>query len=168
MYTPQFEITQKRFDPEMKLSEHFTLKEFIISGTAIRLGICNEPMLHHVENLRALCQTTLEPIRRRFGVLRVTSGYRSKPLNDAVGGVRDSQHLYGQAADIFIPNMEVGKKMYEFIRAEVIFDQMILEVDADYQRYWMHISFVSEGNNRQHASMNYIMHHRSIKRRKAA
>ena len=95
------------------LSPHFTVGEFFRSGTAIRLGIDNNPDAHPgegistaevVENLRALCTEVLEPLRRRVGRVIVTSGYRCKELNKAVGGVWNSQHLKGEAADIFVPD----------------------------------------------------------------
>ena len=78
------------------LSPHFTVGEFFRSGTAIRLGIDNNPDAHPgegistaegVENLRALCTEVLEPLRRRVGRVIVTSGYRCQELNKAVGGV---------------------------------------------------------------------------------
>ena len=90
------------------LSPHFTVGEFFRSGTAIRLGIDNNPDAHPgegistaevVENLRALCTEVLEPLRRRVGRVIVTSGYRCQELNKAVGGVWNSQHLKGEAAD---------------------------------------------------------------------
>ena len=95
------------------LSPHFTVGEFFRSGTAIRLGIDNNPDAHPgegistaevVENLRALCTEVLEPLRRRVGRVIVTSGYRCQELNKAVGGVWNSQHLKGEAADIFVPD----------------------------------------------------------------
>lgn len=98
---------------DQQLTKHFSLREMTISGTAIRYGWDNTPMNFEIENLRQLCINVLEPLRMRFGVIRITSGFRCKAVNDAVGGARDSQHMFGQAADIFVPNMEVGKKMYD-------------------------------------------------------
>ena len=96
----------------MNLTQHFTLAEMIRSGAAVRLNISNEPSAEVVENLRLLCENILEPLRRRFGVIRITSGYRCQALNQAVGGVGHSQHLCGEAADIHVSNREVGLKMY--------------------------------------------------------
>ena len=152
---------------DQQLTKHFSLREMTISGTAIRYGWDNTPMNFEIENLRQLCINVLEPLRMRFGVIRITSGFRCKAVNDAVGGARDSQHMFGQAADIFVQNMEVGKKMYDFIRQNIPFDQMILEVDKDRGRYWIHISYVSEKPNRRHAWMNYIMHHNIRKKTSA-
>ena len=74
------------------LSEHFSLEEMTRSGEALRRKIDNEPAAGQVENLRQLCLNVLEPVRRRFGATRITSGYRCPELNEAVGGVADSQH----------------------------------------------------------------------------
>ena len=139
-----------------QLSEHFTLTEMVRSATAIRLGLKNVPDDLAVYHLRLLCRHVLEPLRRRFGVIRITSGYRSKKLNDAVGGAEFSQHRYGMAADIYVPNAEVGKKMYEFIRTQTDFDQLIYEYRKPTRTHWIHVSYNPERNRKQ-AFMNYIM-----------
>ena len=78
---------------EIKLSSHFTLEEMCRSGVATRHKIKNIPDVVQTEHLRRLCLNVLEPLRRRFGVIRITSGFRSPELNERVGGVRSSQHL---------------------------------------------------------------------------
>ena len=137
-----------------KLTRHFALKEFTRSGTAIRHGWDNEPDDMAYQNLILLCENVLEPMRRRFGVIRITSGYRSKMVNEAVGGVEFSQHRYGQAADVFVPNNEVGKKMFDFVRENLDFDQLIYEYDKKTGRQWLHLSYNAEGNRHQYF-MNY-------------
>lgn len=139
-----------------RLTKHFTLHEMTISGTAIRHGWKNEPDDLAIQNLQLLCENVLEPLRARFGVIRITSGYRSVQVNKAVGGVEFSQHRYGQAADVFVPNMEVGKKMFEFIRENTDFDQCIYEYEKKTGRHWLHLSYNVEGNRHQ-AFMNYRM-----------
>lgn len=89
----------------MKLSEHFELKEFVASRTAKSLRINNEPAPCDIEHLKRLCDTVLEPLRSMFGDnarVYITSGYRCPELNKAVGGVSNSQHLQGLAADIHV------------------------------------------------------------------
>ena len=103
--------------PTTQLTQHFSLREFIISATAIRHGIDNTPSEETVARLKALCDNVLEPLRRRFGRIRITSGYRSPSVNAKVGGVATSQHTLGEAADINVPNAEVGMKMYDYIGA---------------------------------------------------
>ncbi len=145
-----------------QLSEHFTLTEMTRSGTAIRHGWKNDPDELAIQNLTMLCQNVLEPLRRRFGVIRITSGFRSKQLNEAVGGVEFSQHRYGQAADIYVPNTEVGKKMFDYVRTQTDFDQCIYEYVPKTGKQWLHVSFNSEGNRHQ-AFMNYEMLERSAR-----
>ena len=124
------------------------------SGTAIRMNIKNIPDKRTVERLQALCINVLEPIRRRFGVLRITSGYRCQELNKAVGGAQYSQHIRGEAADIHISSMEVGRKMYDFIRKNTPFDQVIFEHSKSTGATWIHVSY-SEVLMRKHAIAYY-------------
>lgn len=137
--------------PNLQLTEHFNLREFIISSTAIYFALNNMPSDDGIDRIKALCVNVLEPLRRRFGVIRITSGYRSEVLNKLVHGAVNSQHLLGEAADISVGNREVGLKMYEFIRKNLDFDQLILEHDRKRGTYWMHVSYRRDGNNRHMA-----------------
>ena len=86
---------------DIQLSEHFSLSEFTKSITAERLGIDNKPGYEQVLAMRNLCREVLEPLRQHYGQpIRITSGYRCEELNSAVGGVRRSQHMLGEAADL--------------------------------------------------------------------
>jgi hypothetical protein len=90
----------------MLLSEHFELAEFLVSETAARRGIGNEPTPEVIENLRRLCQSVLEPLRVHLKrPVVITSGYRSPALNRAVGGSPTSHHMQGRAADLIVPGM---------------------------------------------------------------
>jgi hypothetical protein len=90
----------------MSLSEHFDLAEFLVSETAARRGIANEPSPEVIANLRRLCQSVLEPLRAHLErPVIITSGYRSPALNRAVGGSPTSHHMQGRAADIIVPGM---------------------------------------------------------------
>ena len=131
-----------------QLSKHFTLWEMMRSGTAVRLNIKNVPDEQEKEALRQLCQHVLEPLRCRYGAIIITSGYRCLRLNRAVGGVPTSQHMRGEAADIFIPNLEIGRKYFDFIKNNTTFDQLIWEPrGADVPR-WLHVSYTTRRPNR--------------------
>ena len=132
------------------LSHHFTVGEFFRSGTAIRLGIDNNPDAHPgegistaevVENLRALCTEVLEPLRRRVGRVIVTSGYRCQELNKAVGGVWNSQHLKGEAADIFVPDTATAMRYGHILERHSAVQQRLLEPTGIQQKRWIHVGF---------------------------
>ena len=90
----------------MQLSEHFELAEFLVSETAARRGIANEPTPEIIENLRRLCQLVLEPLRVKLArPVVITSGYRSPALNRATGGSPTSHHMQGRAADLIVPGI---------------------------------------------------------------
>ena len=90
----------------MQLSEHFELSDFLVSETAARRGIANEPTPEVIENLRRLCQLVLQPLRIQLArPMVITSGYRSPALNRAVGGSKTSHHMQGRAADLIVPGL---------------------------------------------------------------
>ena len=139
----------------MKLSKNFTLEEFIRSRTAERMGIDNVPKDEEViENMKALCLELLQPLRDYVGVpIHINSGYRCKELNEALDGVKGSQHLSGQAADLHVENTEHLLKMMHFIMDETDFDQLIWEKNkAGVQ--WLHVSHKRNGNNRHQVLKN--------------
>ncbi|QDP61273.1 MAG: putative peptidase M15 [Prokaryotic dsDNA virus sp.] len=142
----------------MKLSKNFSLSEFLKSNVAKRHGISNSPEEHHIEQMKLLCENTLQPIRDGIGSIGINSGFRSKELNKALGGahkikdgvyVATSQHCKGQAADLKFRNKEGkvdNKVIWDYVIEEgVEFDQMINEFDFA----WIHISYNPEGNRCQ-------------------
>ena len=87
----------------MKLTKNFSLEELTRSDTAERKGIDNSPTAEHIHNLAALCENVLQPLRDKVKhSIRVTSGYRSEKLNNAIGGSKTSEHSFGKAADMGI------------------------------------------------------------------
>ena len=122
---------------------HFTIEELYASETAKRLGIDNKPTTQKLINLVYLAAYVLEPLRVAMGrPIRISSGYRCERLNKAVGGVYNSQHLKGQAADICIEGDTVfGKRVFDYIKNHLQFDQLIWEHDKS-GTYWVHVSFV--------------------------
>lgn len=137
-------------DLKQQLSEHFKLSEFTQSGTARRHKVKNVPGPREVERLRFLCVKSLEPMRRRFGVIRITSGFRCKKLNALVGGAPTSQHVLGEAADIHTGGRELSEKMFGFAKQNIPFDQLILEHNPAHGIYWLHISLRSDRPGNRH------------------
>ena len=122
------------------MTEHFKLEEFIRSSTAQQLGIDNTPSEEVILNLRNLCEKVLEPLRQWYGKpISISSGYRCPALNRAVAGVTKSQHLKGEAADIRLPSIAIGRKMLEYIVFHLPYDQVIWEHNTD-GLYWIHVS----------------------------
>lgn len=131
------------------LSPHFTLYEFVRSGTAIENNIDNTPGAAEVAALTALCDNVLEPLRRRFGPIVISSGFRSRRLNNMVGGVTSSQHLRGEAADIVVGSRERAAAMCGFIRRHLDFDQLISEPVGAASPRWLHVSYTTKRRNRK-------------------
>lgn len=119
----------------MNLSEHFTLQEFISSQTATRRGLSNAPDDDHVFNLIELCLHILEPVRKQFGPVIISSGYRSKALNSAIGGSNTSQHSVGEAADIICPRVSPRDVCEWITEVNLPFWQLI------YEGTWAHVSY---------------------------
>jgi hypothetical protein len=135
----------------MQLSEHFELAEFIISSTAKRAGISNMPTDAHLENIKLLCEKVLEPIRIHFArPIILSSGYRSAALNRAVGGSSSSQHCSGEAADIDMDGTNVtNAQIFNYIKDNLEFDQLIWEFGTDTNPDWVHVSYESNGRQRK-------------------
>lgn len=119
----------------------FTLRELTKSDTAIRKGIKNVPSKLEENNLIALVENILDPLREAYGKpIIVTSGYRCEELNRLIGGSKTSQHRSGQAVDIrtVIDTPEENKKLYDLIiKLNLPFDQLIDEHNFD----WVHVSY---------------------------
>ena len=137
----------------MKLSEHLDLAEVTRSDSAKRKGISNEPTAEHLENFKKLAENVFEPIRKHFGVpIHISSGYRSKALNQAIGGSLTSQHCTGEAIDIDMDGSANGvtnKMVFDYIKANLNFDQMIWEFGTKDAPDWVHVSFESTGKQRK-------------------
>ena len=138
---------------------HFTIEELYASETAKRLGIDNTPSVQKMIHLVYLAAYVLEPLRVAMNrPIKISSGYRCEKLNKAVGGVYNSQHLKGQAVDIDIQgDMEFGKKVFNYIKDHLPFDQLIWEHNKS-GTYWVHVSFVYPdfGRNRKNVINNLL------------
>ena len=123
---------------------HFTIEELYASATAKAKGIDNKPNVRQMVNLVYLAAYVLEPLRVAMGEpIKIGSGFRCQALNKAVGGVYNSQHLKGQAADLCIDgDLQKGRKWFEYIKNHLPFDQLIWEKNPNTGSCWVHVSFV--------------------------
>lgn len=126
------------------ITMHFTIEELCASQTAKAKGISNTPNMQQLINLVYLAAYVLEPLRVAMGEpIKIGSGFRCQQLNKAVGGVANSQHLKGQAADLCIDgDIKKGKKWFAYIRDHLPFDQLIWEKNPKTGNYWVHVSFI--------------------------
>lgn len=126
----------------MKLTDNFTLSEFTRSSMAIHKGMLNDPGVEEVKALENLARNLLQPLRDLYGrPVAVTSGYRCPELNEWVGGVPNSQHVKGEAADVACESP--GELVECLRRSGLDFDQCI--------RYstFVHLSLKRAGGNRK-------------------
>lgn len=135
-----------------QLSKHFSLQEMINSGTASRLGLDNTPNEEQIENLKALCENILEPLREYYESrpIMITSGFRSPQLSKAIASSENSQHCKGEAVDFEIPGFD-NRQVAAHIKNNFDFDQLISEYyeDGIIDSGWIHVSFKRDGTNRK-------------------
>lgn len=137
----------------MNLSQNFTLRELIHSDTANAYKINNTPSEPVINNLKALCLNVLQPLRNALGCpIIISSGFRCAELNKRIGGAANSQHLYGQAADLVVPQKELIE-VFKFIEAKLPYDQLLYEYNKTDR--WIHVSYRTDGKNRKQAIDNY-------------
>jgi zinc D-Ala-D-Ala carboxypeptidase len=130
----------------MKLSPNLDLVEVTRSESAKRKGISNNPTPEHLENLKRLAEKVFQPIREHFATpINISSGYRSKALNAAVGGSTTSDHCYGRAIDIDMDgsSSEVNNNdIFHWIKDNLEFKQLIAEFpDANGKLGWVHVAY---------------------------
>lgn len=129
---------------------NFKMSELIHSDTAVAHNINNMPDINSLDNLLNLIFYILQPIRDKFGPIKITSGYRCPKLNKIVGGVATSNHTKGCAADIQNPNLQ---NIYNYIVAYLDYDECLFETNKAGAR-WLHVSYV-KGKNRKIHNPNY-------------
>lgn len=134
----------------MKISSHITLKEAVKSNTALRRGIDNTPGEYEISNMVGLAVNVFEPLREYVcGPIKVTSMFRSKELNTAIGGSLSSQHCQGRAMDLDDTfGHKTNAQMFNYIKNNLSFDQLIWEFGDDNNPDWIHVSYVSTDQNR--------------------
>jgi hypothetical protein len=126
-----------------KITENIALVELAITQVQYA-GVMEEQLLGAIDrhkHIITLCTKVLQPVRDKFGIITITSGYRNEKVNQQVGGVKNSQHKEGKAADFKVTDL---KNCYEWIKNELEFDQLI-----QYPTF-IHVSY-NTGNNRKQA-----------------
>ena len=159
-------------DLNLRFTDHFVLGEFLRSETAERLGINNTPLECHIMRLRNLAVRSLEPVRQHLGrPIHVNSGYRGPELNVAVKGVKNSQHMLGEAADITIlegnrpfghqTDKQIALLIFNYAKQYADYDQLILEHYTDKktgrQSWWVHISCRIDFRQNRHQIINDLI-----------
>ena len=134
-----------------KISAHITLREGIESYTAKRKGIENIPSDYELTNMVGVAENIFEPLREWVGgPIKINSFFRSKELNEAIGGSSRSQHCEGRAIDIDdIYGYKTNAEMFEYIKCNLDFDQIIWEFGGSDNPDWVHVSYVSPEENRR-------------------
>jgi NADH dehydrogenase FAD-containing subunit len=135
----------------MQLSKNLSLAEMTISYEAKRRGITNTPTEEHLVNMKKLAENVFQPIREHFkSPIRISSGYRSLALNKAIKGATTSQHCSGEAMDIDMDGTSItNAQIFNYIKDNLVFDQLIWEFGTDKNPDWVHVSYESNGKQRK-------------------
>ena len=139
------------------ISKHISYKEAIRSNTALRRGIDNVPDEGELKNMQLIAEKVFEPLRAWVGgPIKINSFFRSVELNKAIGGSSKSQHCKGQAVDLDDTfGRKTNAEMYNYIKENLDFDQIIWEFGDDSNPSWVHLSYVSEEENRNRCLLAY-------------
>ena len=139
------------------VSKHISYKEGVYSRTATRRNIKNIPNAEQMKNMVAIAEKVFEPLRMWVnGPIKINSFFRSPELNKAIGGSGKSQHCHGQAIDIDDTfGRATNAEMFEFIKKHLDFDQIIWEFGDEDNPDWVHVSYVSEEQNRNRCLQAY-------------
>ena len=133
-----------------RISKHISYKEAVKSNTAMRLNIDNTPGSYEITNMNGIAHNIFEPLREWVGgPIKINSFFRCVELNKAIGGSSKSQHCQGRAIDIDDTyGHKTNAEMYEWVKENLDFDQMIWEFGTEKNPDWVHISYVSPNENR--------------------
>ena len=145
------------------ISKHISDKEGVYSRTALRLDIDNIPEPYHLVNMQIIAELVFEPLREWVGgPIKINSFYRCKELNSAIGGSSRSQHCEGRAIDIDDTfGHKTNAEMFDYIKDNLDFDQLIWEFGNDNNPDWVHVSYVSSDENRRRIMKAYKLNGKS-------
>jgi len=134
------------------ISDHISYNEATQSPTAIRFGIENIPTEHQLFAMRIVANACFEPLRKWYGKpIKINSFFRNTFLNQKVNGSLSSQHCKGEAIDLTAGSKAENKKLFDWCKANLVFDQLINEYDYT----WIHISFRQGQNSHMDMVINY-------------
>jgi hypothetical protein len=120
------------------ISKHISFDEATVSNTATRFGIENNPSDIQLACMKLVAEKCFEPLRTWYNKpIKVNSFFRCESLNAKVGGSKTSQHVKGEAIDLSGGNKEENKKLFDWCKENLEFDQLINEYDYT----WVHISY---------------------------
>ena len=141
----------------VSISDHISYKEATRSATALRMDINNTPGPEQLKCMMDAAVNLFELLRKWVGgPIKITSMFRAEPVNTAIGGSRNSQHMKGQAIDLDDTfRHKTNAEMYYYIKDNLIFDQMIWEFGDDHNPDWLHVSFVTHRKNRKKLTVAY-------------
>ena len=133
-----------------RISEHISFKEATKSNTALRLNLDNTPNDYQISNMVGLALNIFEPLRKFVGgPIKINSFFRCEELNRAIGGSSRSQHCEGRAIDLDDTfGHKTNAEMFQYVKDNLNFDQMIWEFGDDNNPNWVHVSYISEDENR--------------------
>lgn len=141
----------------MQISKNVSYNEAIKSNTATRLGIDNLPDQKQIDNMKLVADKIFQPLREFVGgPIKINSFFRSPDLNRAIGGSSKSQHCLGLAMDLDDTfGHKTNAEMFNWIRENLDYDQMIWEFGSDDNPAWVHVSYVSPEKNRNRCLKAY-------------
>ncbi len=132
-----------------RISKHISYKEATHSDYAKQYSITNKPKKEHIENMELIAEKVFEPLREWVGgPIKVNSMFRCSELNKGIGGSYKSSHLTGNAMDITSLGKKSNKEMFDYIRENLDFDQLIWEFGLEDPK-WIHVSYVNKKDNRK-------------------
>tara|TARA_R110000751_G_scaffold78377_1_gene158084 strand:+ start:253 stop:711 length:459 start_codon:yes stop_codon:yes gene_type:complete len=135
-----------------KISEHISFKEATNSNTGNKLEITNKPTDDIIKNMELIAEQVFEKLRKWVKApIRVNSFYRCEKLNTALRGSLNSSHITGNAIDISSLGKKNNGQMFEYIKENLDFDQLIWEFGDDKNPRWIHVSYKNKKDNRKQA-----------------
>lgn len=140
------------------ISKHISYTEAVYSFKASQKGLINVPNDEQLANMKLVAEMCFEPIRLWWNrPLKINSFFRSPEVNKAVNGSPTSDHMKGHSIDFTAGNREDNLKIFNFVKENLIFDQVIAENGNSDGPDWIHISYRKSGNRNQALKLKQIV-----------